>query len=112
MGKGKENDLNKVMHTERLPTKAALCKKEQWPETGSLYLEFSKENRVFPRAGVKPELASFSINKSGSAGTNSATTTTKKRKLKKKKKPPFKDVYPSKKKKEEVSINKPGSLAA
>ena len=99
MGKGKENDLNKVMHTERLPTKAALCKKEQWPETGSLYLEFSKENRVFPRAGVKPELASFSINKSGSAGTNSATTTTKKRKLKKKKKTPFKYVYQSKKKK-------------
>lgn len=84
MGKGKENDLNKV-GTERLPTKAALCKKEQRPETGSLYLEFSKENRVFPRARVKPELASFSINKSGSAGTNPATTTKKKKTEKKKK---------------------------
>ena len=41
---------------------------------------------MFPRAGVKPELVSFSINKSGSAGTNPATTTTKKRKLEKKKK--------------------------
>ena len=96
MGKGKENDLNKVMHTERLPTKAALCKREQWPWTGSLYLEFSKENKVFPRAGVKPELASFSINKSGSAGTNPATTTKKKNWEKKK---TFKDVHPSKKKK-------------
>ena len=112
MGKGKENDLNKVMHTKRLPTKAALCKREQWPETGSLYLEFSKENKVFPRAGVKPELVSFSINKSGSAGTNPATTSTKKRKLEKKKKKTFKDVHPSKKQKKEPSINKPGSLAA